>query len=224
MKNILVIDDHELFSVGLQLLLPATTDCEVRIARTGAEALDMASAYPADLILLDWNLDSTPSGGALIEVLKEVFTQATVVVVSGEASPSVVRAAIEGGAAGFVPKASNVDQLLGVLDRVTRGEIVLPDESLLADGSAKAQGDRFKRAMGGVAYADLERVFPELSGRQRDVLSLVVKGLSNREVAARLGISEGTVKQHFHAVCRAVGVGNRTEAVYLMARLGLNLG
>jgi len=232
----LIVDDHLLFSAGLRLLLSTTEGVsEVDCAGSGEEALQRAVTTAYDLVLLDWHLGREPSGEALIAQLHEVLPQARVVVVSGEAHPDIVRSAIDAGAVGFVPKDSAPEALIQALGAVARGGVCLPDDALAADASrlpddptpegAFASGGLGSRGAGrsgiGAALTEIGAAFPQLTPRHVAVLGHLVRGLSNKEIGRDPGIADGTVKQHANAIYRELGLQNRTEAVYLLAKMGV---
>lgn len=214
--QILIVDDHLLFAESLRLLLLGAMDtaCSVRCASSGADALRAAAEHEPELVLLDWNLGSEPSQEALIDALKAALPEARLVVVSGEAHAEVVRRAIDAGAAGFVPKESTPALLIGALRLIADGGIYLPPQLLRAGTAASAPS-------GQGALRSLAEAYPTLTPRQQEIVALLVRGLSNKAIARQLDISDGTVKQHLHPVFRALGVANRTEAVYLLAREGV---
>ncbi len=233
----LIVDDHLLFSAGLRLLLQATGSLgEVDCAASGALALQQAAHTAYDLVLLDWHLGREPSGVALIGQLHEVLPQARVVIVSGEAHPDLVRSAIDAGAVGFVPKESSPEAMIHSLDIVARGGICLPDTALAAHAArlpqppargqaATGQGQGLSastaRSGSGAELTEIGAAFPDLTTRHVQVLGHIVRGLSNKEIARELGIADGTVKQHANAIFRELGLQNRTEAVYLLAKMGV---
>ena len=234
--NTLIVDDHLLFSAGLRLLLSTTEGVgEVDCVGSGAEALQRAASTAYDLVLLDWHLGREPSGVALIEQLHALLPHARVVVVSGEAHPDLVRSAIEAGAVGFVPKDSAPEALIQALGAVARGGVFLPDDALAADAArlpdgpvpegAPASGGLGSRGAGrsgiGAALTEIGTAFPQLTQRHVEVLGHIVRGLSNKEIGRDLGIADGTVKQHANAIYRELGLQNRTEAVYLLAKMGV---
>ena len=238
----LIIDDHLLFSAGLRLLLGATEGVgEVDCAASGAEALQRAAAVPYDLVLLDWHLGREPSGMSLIGLLREALPQTRVVIVSGEVHPDLVRSAIEAGAVGFVPKESSPDAMIQALHTVAHGGICLPTAALAADAgrvlsvagptpaepapqgrpAGVGEGRDHTGAGAGAELTDIGAAFPQLTPRHVEVLGRIVRGLSNKEIGRELGIADGTVKQHANAIFRELGLQNRTEAVYLLARMGV---
>lgn len=221
----LIVDDHPLFSAGLQLLLRQSQAAEdVACAVDGAQALACVRAQPFDLVLLDWVLGGEPSGAALIALLHEARPRVRVVVLAGECPPQRVRAAIDAGAVGFVPKAVTPSEMISALSVTARGGVYLPAGVWLEPSAPGGGGASLARVGSGTApsaLAGLGEAFPGLTPRQQDVLSSLVSGLSNRSIARDLGIAEGTVKQHANAIYRELGVDNRTEAVYLLARRGV---
>ena len=232
----LIVDDHLLFSAGLRLLLQATGSLgEVDCAASGTQALQQAARIPYDLVLLDWHLGREPSGVTLIGQLHEVLPQARVVIVSGEAHPDLVRRAIDAGAVGFVPKESSPEAMIQALDIVARGGISLPEAALAAHAARLPEAPFSSRAFAsdalsseasarsgsGAVLTEIGAAFPDLTTRHVQVLGHIVRGLSNKEIARELDIAEGTVKQHAYAIFRELGLQNRTEAVYLPARMGV---
>jgi DNA-binding NarL/FixJ family response regulator len=133
-------------------------------------------------------------------------------VLSGEEDPRQVRRAIDAGAAGFIPKSSTPEVLLSALRLVLADGVYLPAVALkgIAAGGTEAP-------------VSADRIGDSLSERQIDVLRKAVQGKANKVIARELSISEGTVKAHLSAAFRALGVHNRTEAVYAAARSGLQL-
>ncbi|MBI5719581.1 MAG: response regulator transcription factor [Burkholderiales bacterium] len=211
----LIIDDHQLFSAGLRLLLAALVPVEqvVRCA-DGAAALDLATHTAFDLVLLDWKLGEGITGEPLIHRLKELLPAARIVVVSGEARPETVRRAVEAGAVGFVPKESSPELMTAALTLATSGGIYLPVSALNDAGGPAAPPT-------GHGLRELAEAFPDLTERHRTVLSLLARGMSNKSIARELDITEGTVKQHVSAIFREMAVASRTEAVYLLATRGV---
>ncbi len=217
--NLLVVDDHTLFRQGLKFLL-RDLDEHLNIS----EAADCQKAIelrgqPFDLILLDLHMPGTVGLDALA-AMKETFEISRIVVLSGEEDPRQVRRAIEKGAMGFVPKSSSPEVLLSALQIVLAGSIYLPPLALkdLQSEPAPANGtEKHSRSHDAHLLGNL------LSPRQLEVLHKAIAGKSNKLIARELDISEGTVKAHLAASFVALGVHNRTEAVYVAARLGLQI-
>lgn len=211
--KILLIDDHALFREGLKFLLRSLDAAlEVDEASDCAKALEHAAARSYDLVLLDLNMPGVAGLDALA-ALHEAVPDSPLVVLSGEDNPGVVRAAIERGAMGFIPKSSTPEVLIQALRLVLARGVYLPPAVLDA-----------ARAPASVALAKSgDMTLPGLTPRQMDVLRCVIQGKSNKIIARELDVSEGTVKAHLSSVLRALDARNRTEAVYAAAKMGLRL-
>jgi DNA-binding NarL/FixJ family response regulator len=213
--NVLLIDDHALFREGLKFLL-RSLDAALEVDEAGdcAKALEHAASRNYDLVLLDLKMPGVAGLDALA-ALRDAIPAAPLVVLSGEDNPGVVRAAIERGAMGFIPKSSTPEVLIQALRLVLARGVYLPPAVLDA---ARAPASV---APHGSAMEDM--VLPGLTPRQMDVLRCVIQGKSNKVIARELDVSEGTVKAHLSSVLRALDASNRTEAVYAAAKLGLRL-
>ena len=213
--KILLVDDHALFREGLKFLLHRLdTTLEIDEAGDCAQALQRAAGRTYDLILLDLKM---PGGDGLdaLAALREATLVVPLVVLSGEDNPASVRAAIERGAMGFVPKSSTPEVLIQALRLVLARSVYLPPSVLKA-------ADAAPKAAAIPAVAGEASLFG-LTPRQMDVLRCVIHGKSNKLIARELDVSEATVKAHLSLVLRALGARNRTEAVYAAAKLGLRL-
>ena len=208
--NILLIDDHALFREGLKFLL-RSLDAALEVDEAGdcAKALEHAASRNYDLVLLDLKIPGV-AGLEALAALRDAIPGAPLVVLSGEDSPGVVRAATERGAMGFIPKSSTPEVLIQALRLVLARGVYLPPAVL------DAAADPATAADGGTALRNL-------TPRQMDVLRCVIQGKSNKVIARELDVSEGTVKAHLSSVLRAFGARSRTEAVYAAAKMGLRL-
>jgi DNA-binding NarL/FixJ family response regulator len=215
--KILLIDDHALFREGLKFLLRSLDAAlEVHEAGNCAKALEHAAAGNYELVLLDLKMPGVAGLDALA-ALREALPDSPLVVLSGEDNPGVVRAAIERGAMGFIPKSSTPEVLLHALRLVLARGVYLPPMVLDAAGPASPSASAASPATAG------QPVLPGLTPRQMDILRYVIQGKPNKIIARELDISEGTVKSHLSSVLHALGTRNRTEAVYAAAKLGLRL-
>lgn len=212
--RILLVDDHALFREGLKLLLREFTELNRDLAISEASDCAQAAALHGeqfDLILLDLHMPGVAGLDAL-GAIRTAFESSRTVVLSGEEDPRQVRRAIESGAAGFVPKSSSPKALRHALTLILDNEIYLPPIALRDFGDAQPPPQ--------APAPSREQLRVLLTDRQIEVLDQAVEGKSNKVIARRLGISEGTVKAHLSSAFRALGVGNRTEAVYRYAARG----
>ncbi len=216
--KILVVDDHELIREAMQLVL-RQLDANIEVLEAGncVDALAAADRHPdLGLILLDIQLPGM-SGLDALGSFRERHPAIPVVVLSASENRDDVMRAIDGGAMGFIPKSQPSRVMISALRLVLAGGVYLPVEIL---GVAAAPATATPPASGAVrSPADLG-----LTGRQSDVLALLIQGKPNKIICRELGLAEGTVKIHVTAILRALGVANRTQAVIAVSRLGLKLG
>jgi len=204
--RILVIDDHALFRRGLKHLLRDLDDRVEVLEAAGCSETEALRGTSFDLILLDLHMPGIAGLDALA-AMRNAFEASRIVVLSGEEDPRQIRRAIDAGAAGFIPKASTPEVLLGALRLILAGGVYLPSVALRGMGEPDA-----------AEQASEDRIAQLLSDRQIEVLRKAVEGKANKVIARELGISDSTVKAHLSAAFRALGVHNRTEAVYAAAR------
>jgi DNA-binding NarL/FixJ family response regulator len=218
--RILVVDDHPLIREALRQVLQALDSAvDLLEAQTGAEALELARRNPKlSLILLDLALPGT-DGFETLRQLREEFPGIPVVVLSAHEQSETVTRAIDGGAMGFIPKTSTSGILVQALRLVLSGGIYLPPEVL------RRQSPAGSAALVPVTTPAQLRDPHEigLTERQSQVLALLVQGMPNKLICRELKLAEGTVKIHVTAILKSLGVGNRTQAVIAVSKLGLRL-
>ncbi|WP_374315557.1 response regulator [Aquabacterium sp.] len=219
--RILVIDDHPLFREGLKSLLYGLDAlANVKQAASIAEALTLVGE-PFDLILMDLHMPGT-QGMEALTAIKAAFDESTVVVVSGEESPHVIQAAIQHGAAGYVPKSTDPSVTTQALRLVLAQGIYLPPEALKAPQGAEHSHHAPSSLPAPSPSAEAaNRWSQELSPRQLAVLRCLLQGKPNKVIAREIGIAEGTVKAHLWAVYQLLGVNSRAQAMYRAHELKL---
>jgi len=197
--TVLVVDDHPMVRAGLRGLLESTADLVVIAeAASGEDAVTSAAAQHPDVILMDLSMPGIDG----VEATRRIVgadPQAKVVVVTSFHDQDRVRAAVAAGAIGYLLKDSEPGDLLTAVRAAAAGHAPLDPRvtrALLPGSAPSTEGP----------------AAPELSPRERDVLDQLVKGLSNRQIARALGISERTVKVHLGHVFRNLGVNDRTSA------------
>lgn len=213
--RVLLIDDHEVIWSGMRGVvgrlagqLRPELPFEWHCARDLREALAVEAAA-LDLILLDYHLPDCDCVSAL-HVLRERHDAAPIVVVSGDLQPERIRRTIEAGAAGYVPKAMPEADMVAALALVMAHGVYLPPVALLEAGPPPEAPDDAPLSSEAIAGF----IAAELSPRQSEVFARALRGKPNKVIARELGIAEGTVKAHLAMVFRALGVRNRTEAMY----------
>ncbi|MEY9875455.1 DNA-binding NarL/FixJ family response regulator [Streptacidiphilus sp. MAP12-33] len=207
--RVLVVDDHPAIRLGLRVLIEDQFDLElIGEASSTREALALIEETPPgqgpDVVLLDLDLgQGTASGLDLLRRLDALHTPPAVLVFSAHSSDTDIFAAIDAGAVGFLGKETDPGALLAGIRAAARGETVL---------GATAVRRVLRRVRGNV---------PTLSAREVEVLQLLGEGLPNRQIAARLYISEATAKGHLASIYTKLGVDTRGAAVATAVREGL---
>jgi DNA-binding NarL/FixJ family response regulator len=205
--NLLLVDDHALFREGLRaLLLKISPELTIYEAASVDTAIDECRSTEFRMVLLDLQL-SRSEGLDTLDSFRTSVPNVPVVVLSGSEEPQRIRAAIERGAVGYVPKSHTADLMIAALRLVLSGGVYLPPNVL--DGPADLS--RSTDASGAQPFA-------RLSPRQHQVAQLLLQGQPNKVIARQLGLSEGTIKAHVSAIYQIIGAKNRVEAVTLAAK------
>lgn len=199
--RVVVVDDHEMVRVGLEVLLRAPYRVVASVGTT-AEALDAAARYQPHVVLLDVRL-ADGSGVDAIAALVRAAPGTNVVMLSTYEEPRWARAAIEAGARGYLVKDADQLDLVRGLDRVMLGGVAI--DARVAAGVFGADGHN-------------------LTAREQEVIELIARGLTNRDIAAELNLSSHTVKEYVSAVLHKLGARTRAEAVSRAGAAGLLSG
>ena len=208
-KRVLIADDHPLYCEALRAVVPqACPEAEIREAASQAEVLAAVTSDAAfDLVLLDLNLPGA-SGVSCLAALRRVAPLTPVVVISAVDDARTMQEAILGGANAYVPKSAPRQVLINAIRAILSGGTYMPAEVVAALRESHSQS-RDEQATGR----------DELTLRQRRVLELLSQGMSNKQIARTLAISEITVKAHVSSIFRKLGVTNRVQAVIEAGRL-----
>jgi NarL family two-component system response regulator LiaR len=213
MTRVLVVDDHEMFSEALVMLLSRQPDVVlVGSARDAEEALrllDEERAEP-DVVLMDLDLPGI-DGIQATRRIREASPHAKVVVLTALQDPEIIADALAAGACGYVPKTRAVDELMDVVRRAAAGELVMPERDL----APVLEQLRSGRAPEG------ERTLRRLTPRENEILRALAAGETTSQVAAHLGISALTVQSHVKNILAKLGVHSKIEAVTFAWRHGL---
>lgn len=215
MLKLLVVEDHALVREGLvRLLAQMETDVGVTEAADFESALALLdNDVDFDLVLLDLALPGI-DGFAGLDVLRRRHPSLPVAVVSAYDDTPTITRVLNLGASGFIPKAYSGEALLAAVREVLNGNIFRPSE---LSGARLDDAIPLPPSKHGIPPAEIG-----LTDRQSQVLALMVRGLSNRDIAEQLQLSEGTVKIHASAVFKTLGVTSRTQALVAVARYGID--
>jgi two-component system NarL family response regulator len=199
--RIMLVDDHYLVRMGLASIIALEPDMAVCAeASTGEQALTLFRQQRPDVTLMDQRLPGS-SGSETTRAIRAEFPDARVIVLSTYVSDEEIYTALQAGAMAYLVKSVQREELTDAIRKAAAGRRHIPPEV------ATRLADRMSRS--------------HLSGRERDVLRLLVGGKRNREIARALDITEGTVKLHVSSILGKLGVVDRTEAVTVALQRGL---
>ena len=213
--RVLIADDHPLFRSALvQALAASLSDVAVEQASDLGEAWAVLSTgQPIDLVLLDLHMPGN-QGLTGLAAIRCHFPTVAVVVVSANEDPAVIRRALDHGAAGFIPKSADLDELTEALTAVLDCRDWVPQRLLRAVAELRSDDPDQQLA---------ERI-GALTPQQFRVLEMVAEGCLNKQIADELGIQLRTVKAHMSEIFAKLGVRNRTQAGIAFRRLDLVQG
>jgi DNA-binding NarL/FixJ family response regulator len=215
MIRLLIVDDHQLMRDGLVRLLSLEPDIElIGTACDGAEAVKMVAEHQPNLVLMDIRMPEM-SGIQATREIKTRYPDVKVVLLTMHDEDDYIFEGISAGASGYLLKDSSRDELISSIHRVQEGQVEMTPSvtsKIVKEFASLHQG---KRERPNAAAAP-----DELSRREMDVLNLVVRGCSNRQIAQQLYIDETTVKTHLHRIFEKLNVRDRTQAAILAMQKG----
>jgi DNA-binding NarL/FixJ family response regulator len=200
--NILYVDSHRLIRQGISLILERDSNIQITgTAGSGEEAIQQYIRERPDVVLMDIQLDTGIGGVDAIRVIRKIDPTARILVLTLLKGDQDIRAAIDAGAAAYLLKNVDPQELVAAVQKVAQGKSVLP-EALAAELRTRAGR-------------------PQLTPRQLSVLELIASGHRNKEIAASLGCSEGTIHNHVKQILHRLGVADRNAAVTTAIRRGI---
>jgi DNA-binding NarL/FixJ family response regulator len=213
--RVLLVDDQALFREGLETLLSVHKDIQVvGEASNGQEALEVATKVHPDVVLMDVRMPVL-DGVRATRLLKEALPQCRVIVLTTFDDDEYIFDALRTGAVGYLLKDVASAQLVEAIRAAAQGQSIL-EPSVAAKVIAE-----FTSVSSMVPAAQMEGLVEPLSERELEILALIAKGDSNKEIASQLFIAEGTVKNHVTHILGKLGVRDRTQAALKARELGL---
>lgn len=201
--RVLVADDHAMVRTGLITMLKVFDELVfVGAASNGQMAIDMCNELVPDLVLMDMHMPEVDGVNAT-RIIRQQHPGTRVLALTGYAEDSAVRQVLQAGAAGYLLKSASLEELISAIHGVFAGQIILSPQAAAALVMLPATES-------GMDFG--------LTERERDVLQLMVDGLSNNSIAERLHVSPLTVKSHVSSVLSKLNVTSRAEAVALATR------
>ncbi len=201
-KRLLIVDDHEVVRLGLRSMLENYPDFEV-VAEAGnaKEAVQQVGIKNPDIVLMDIRLPGTSGIEATEEIISK-HPKTKVIMLTSYAEDEMLFSAIKAGASGYVLKQINLDDLVKSIEAVARGEASLDP----------AVTQRIFQEVRKAVKDEEASAFSNLSQQEKMVLKLVSEGKTNREIAQKLFLGEGTVRNYVSSILSKLGVSNRAEA------------
>jgi DNA-binding NarL/FixJ family response regulator len=210
--RVLLAEDEPLIRAGVRAVLAADPGIEiVAEAADGAEAVELARRHRPDVAVLDIRMPRLDGLAATAEI-RRLLPEVAVVILTTFGEDAYISRAVDGGATGFLLKSGDPRELVAGIRAAAEGA------AYLSPRVAKRVLDALGRTVRASRAADRVAV---LTAREREVLTLVGEGMSNADIANRLGLVEGTVKTHVSAILTRLGVRNRVQAAILAYAAGM---
>jgi DNA-binding NarL/FixJ family response regulator len=209
--RVLIADDHPLFRDGLRALLASESELKLLgEASTGDEVIELAETFQPDVIIMDIQMPGINGIEATRRIIQASPHIGILIVTMFDDDPSVF-AAMRAGARGYLLKGAKHDEMLRAIKAIGSGEAIF----------SPAIATRMMNFFAAMRPTELPQVFPELSEREREMLSLIARGYKNAEIAAELVISPKTVRNHITNILSKLQVADRTQAVIRAKEAGL---
>jgi two-component system response regulator DegU len=220
--TLVIVDDHPLFRQGVVDALTLETDMDILgQGASGEEALELIHSLDPDVAVLDVNMPGLNGQQVTHQVVQEKL-RTRILLLTGYDDPEQAIHAALAGAAAYCAKDIEPSRLTNIIREIAAGKYVVDGQSF----SQRELEHWLEGQMEGArrSYSEPGSPFHPLSDREMQVLSCVVRGMSNKEIAGLLGISHQTVKNHVTSILRKFGVEDRTQAVvYALKRGWVNL-
>ncbi len=210
--RVLLVDDHNLFRSGIKLLLQRHPDFEViGEASDGVEGVKRAKELKPDIVLLDMHMPGL-NGREAVQLIHQDHPAIHIVMLTVSEDEDDLAHCLQSGASGYLLKNIDADYLIESLKKITQGESVVS-----AEMTAKLVAQLRK----GPAAAPVPSEADKLTPKEREVLSQLAAGLSNKEIARKLDVAESTVKIHLQSILRKLGLTNRVQAAIYAVEHGM---
>jgi DNA-binding NarL/FixJ family response regulator len=219
--KILIADDHELFLKGLQFVLESNFQgVEITAAQNYTQIFEcLEKSNDFDLIITDLAMPGANCFDALEEIHR-LSPETPIIIISAIFDKDILQRTIEAGVSGYIPKSSSNQLIISAIHLVLAGGVYIPHELMDHDMPDNQELNSELGRLRDLSQRSHFRSGKKLSPRQIDVVRCLARGLSNKRIAAELGLTEGTVKVHITVILKSLGVTNRTGAVIEAAKNG----
>jgi DNA-binding NarL/FixJ family response regulator len=216
--RVLLVDDHALIRVGMRSIIEHEPDMDiVGEADDPRSAVEAALETTPDIILMDLSLPA-PGGIETTQRIKRELPACGIIMLAVEEDENVLFDAIKAGAAAFILKDVGPDDLVTIIRRVNDGEFLINDKVFAKPAVASRVLKEFRELA--IYGQEAAPIFAPLSPREVEILDNIAQGMTNKQVAYALSISEQTVKNHMSSILRKLSVNDRTQAVVYAMRQG----
>jgi len=217
--RVLIVDDHPVFRQGIKDVIETGPDIDVvGQAADGEVAIELAYDLLPDVILMDVNLP-TINGLQVTRRIKSAMPETKIIVLTGYDDVEQVFHALRAGASAYCPKDVTPESLIKTIQAVKDGFYVVGEKTMSHEDVMRWIEEKVGKVTGSHAD-DADDMFIPLSPRETEILEHVTGGMSNKEIAYKLGISHQTVKNHMTAILRKLRVDDRTQAAVYALRRG----
>lgn len=217
--RLLIVDDHPVFRQGLRDVLETSSQMKVvGEAADGEVAIEITYEVNPDVILMDINLP-TINGLQVTRKIKAQMPDVKVIMITGYDDAEQVFHALRAGASAYCPKDITPEALISIIHAVRENRYYVAEKTMTYDELLQWIEQKIGR-FAGPLISDTDELFVPLSPREMEILEHVTRGLSNKEIAYKLGISHQTVKNHMTAILRKLRVDDRTQAAVYALRHG----
>lgn len=208
--KVLLVDDQQLLLDGLKTLLSISNDIEVALARSGEAALELAEAFGPDLILMDIQMPGM-GGVEATRRIKERHPRIIILILTTFDDDRYIIDALRYGANGYLLKDIDGEKLIGSIHEALSGSLLLTGK--VAQKLAQTAAWNIEKTQSGVRtlHEDLE-----LTERETDVVKALMEGMNSREMADKLHLTQGTVKNYLSGIYSKIGTNDRSKAILLL--------
>ena len=213
--RVLITDDQEIVRQGLAIIVRGQADLQViGVAENGERAVELAREHQPDIVLIDIKMPKMNGIQATQKIVKECKATQVIILTTFD-TDELIFAGIRAGARGYLLKDAPSEILLDAIRRVHSGE------SILNPTVARKLLEEFARGAPKTKSPNVEPLIEELTEREIEILRLLMEGLANKEIGNKLGLAEGTVKNHVSTILAKLHANDRTHAVVSALRQGI---
>ncbi len=205
--KVLLVDDEALLTESLEIILTYHQMEVVAVARDGYEALALLKDHPCDIALVDLNMKGM-GGLELIGRLKKEYDSLKILVLTTFYDDKNITRAIIGGADGYLLKDSGKDAIIGAIRQILNGQNVIDNKVM----------QRLSALMNG--HTAMSSLSDDMTSREKEICSLMAEGMTNKQIAAALYISEGTVKNYISSIYDKTGIHDRAKLIVALKSPG----